>query len=46
MEMRYIAKQDPEYPPQLRPYERMPVGLYVIGNLPDPEKKRRRKIDR
>lgn len=37
--IRYVAREDREYPEQLRNYPRMPLGLYVIGNLPDPEKK-------
>ncbi|MDO4489580.1 MAG: DNA-processing protein DprA [Lachnospiraceae bacterium] len=38
-QLRYIRKQDPEYPEKLSFYDRMPAGLYVKGNLPDPEKK-------
>lgn len=37
--MRYVKKTDPDYPPALLRYERMPAGLYVIGSLPDPGKK-------
>ena len=37
--IRYIEKQDPDYPEILQYYDRMPAGLYVKGNLPDPEKK-------
>ncbi|MBR0398582.1 MAG: DNA-processing protein DprA [Eubacterium sp.] len=36
--MRYVKKQDPEYPAQLRPYERMPEMLYVCGDFPDPSR--------
>ncbi|MDO4616548.1 MAG: DNA-processing protein DprA [Lachnospiraceae bacterium] len=35
-ELRYIGKEDREYPGILRQYERMPAGLYVKGSLPDP----------
>ena len=37
--IRYVAREDREYPEQMRNYPRMPLGLYVLGNLPDPEKK-------
>lgn len=37
--IRYIGREDPEYPPGLLPHERMPRGLYVAGTLPDPGKK-------
>ena len=38
-EMRLIKREDPEYPPALKLYPRMPGLLYVRGELPDPEKK-------
>ena len=38
-EIRLIRKGDPDYPPVLRLYPRMPGMLYVRGKLPDPEKK-------
>ncbi len=38
-ELRYIRKTDPEYPEVLHHYERMPSGLYLKGNLPDPDRK-------
>ncbi len=37
-EMRYADRYDPEYPPYLKQYERMPAGLYVIGRFPDPSR--------
>lgn len=37
--IRYISKNDREYPEILRYYERMPEGLYLKGSLPDPKKK-------
>ena len=38
-EIRKIRKTDPEYPPVLLLYERMPAVLYSRGSLPDPERK-------
>ena len=38
-EIRYISRESEAWPDRLLPYERMPRGLYVIGSLPDPEKK-------
>ncbi len=38
-EIRYIDKRAEEYPECLKYYERMPKGLYLKGNFPDPEKK-------
>lgn len=37
--MRYISRNDREYPSVLTRYERMPEGIYVIGDLPDGDKK-------
>ncbi len=37
--MRYVKKNDAEYPAVLTRYERMPAGLYVRGDLPDSGKK-------
>ena len=37
--VRFVRRTDPEYPPLLRQYERMPAGLYVRGSLPDPGKR-------
>ena len=37
--IRTIRRADPLYPERLRSYERMPERLYVLGCLPDPEKK-------
>ena len=37
--MRYVRKNDAEYPSVLSRYERMPAGLYVRGDLPDGGKK-------
>ena len=37
--IRVIRKTDPEYPERLRRYERMPDRLYILGELPSPEKK-------
>ena len=34
--LRYIERYDPDYPPYLRRYDRMPAGIYVAGDLPDP----------
>ncbi len=38
-QIRYVAREDQEYPEQLRNYPRMPSGLYLVGNFPDPGKK-------
>ncbi len=38
-QIRYVPREDPEYPEQLRNYPRMPSGLYLVGNFPDPGKK-------
>lgn len=38
-QIRYVAREDEEYPEQLRNYPRMPSGLYLVGNFPDPGKK-------
>lgn len=37
--IRYIRRDDREYPEILHYYERMPEGLYLRGCMPDPEKK-------
>lgn len=38
-QIRYVSREDQEYPEQLRNYPRMPSGLYLVGNFPDPGKK-------
>ena len=38
-EIRYIPRKSQEYPSVLKQYERMPEGLYVIGSLPDPDRR-------
>ncbi len=38
-QIRYVARESAEYPEQLRNYPRMPSGLYVAGNFPDPARK-------
>ena len=37
--IKMVRRTDPLYPERLRRYERMPGRLYVLGRLPDPEKK-------
>lgn len=37
--IRYIRRDDREYPDILHYYERMPEGLYLRGCMPDPDKK-------
>lgn len=39
MKTEYIKRTDSGYPEILNNYERMPEGLYYIGNLPDKSKK-------
>lgn len=36
--MRYLKNTDEGYPQILNDYPRMPEGLYVIGEMPDPDK--------
>ncbi len=36
--IRYVSRDDAEYPPQLRIVAQAPFGLYVRGRLPDPWK--------
>ncbi len=38
-EIRMIRRDDPDYPPQFTHYPRMPASIYVLGSLPDPERK-------
>lgn len=38
-EIRYVKRTEEGYPEILNYYERMPEGLYLKGNFPDPEKK-------
>ncbi|MCC6093877.1 MAG: DNA-processing protein DprA [Eubacterium sp.] len=38
-QIRYINQDDPEYPERFQNYQRMPMGLYVLGRMPDPDKK-------
>ena len=38
-EIRMIRRDDPDYPPQFMHYARMPASFYVLGGLPDPERK-------
>ena len=35
----YYEKSSPGYPEKLKMYERMPAGLYVLGELPDAARK-------
>ncbi len=37
--LRYVTRDEPDYPSVLNRYERMPSGLYVKGSFPDPSKK-------
>lgn len=37
--IRYIRKEDKDFPKKLRELSDCPPGIYVRGNLPDPEKK-------
>lgn len=37
--IRYITKNDSSYPACFREYSRMPDSFYVLGTLPDPEKR-------
>ena len=36
--VKFISIADPQYPPQLREVYRPPFGLYLRGQLPDPER--------
>ncbi len=36
--IRFISRVDGDYPEKLKPYPGRPIGLYVKGRLPDPEK--------
>ncbi len=38
-DIRYISKEDKEFPEKLHELSDCPEGIYVRGNLPDPEKK-------
>lgn len=37
--IRYLRNRDEGYPSILNQYERMPDGLYVLGEFPDPDKR-------
>ncbi|MGN0362040.1 MAG: DNA-processing protein DprA [Bilifractor sp.] len=38
-QIRFIHQDDPEYPERFQYYHRMPMGLYVLGRMPDPDRK-------
>lgn len=36
--IQYIQQTDPSYPQKLKVYSRMPKGIYLLGNFPDPNR--------